>query len=188
MFFEGAFSMMLPEDWTDMSALEMAAGYRTCSGERTIRMLFSISRKSAVSFPMLSVRECQLPGQGEGSWPLIFSRKGCQLPSSILPSMGKRKRIWNCSPARLPVTKENHPAVTFAAAIHLALCQILPGYNFSMIFWIPAMELSTCPSSRNEGGYSMSETVKTGGSGRNPAIDKIQQLNRMDPSPSCIYL
>ena len=37
MFFEGAFSMMLPEDWTDMSALEMAAGYRTCSGERTIR-------------------------------------------------------------------------------------------------------------------------------------------------------
>ena len=26
----------------------------------------------------------------------------------------------------------------------------------------------------------MSETVKTGGSGRNPAIDKIQQLNRIE--------
>lgn len=37
MFFEGAFSMMLPEDWTEMSALETAAGYRTCIGERTIR-------------------------------------------------------------------------------------------------------------------------------------------------------
>jgi hypothetical protein len=33
---------------------------------------------------------------------------------------------------------------------------------------------------RNEGGHGMSETVKTGGSGRNPAIDKIQQLNRME--------
>ena len=35
-FWGDAFSMMFPKDWTDMSALEISAGYRIYSGARTI--------------------------------------------------------------------------------------------------------------------------------------------------------